>query len=216
MSGMHRHNNILRQLDREFNSHFNSTFISKYAFLCDAEDPVDLHGDDGVKNGFITYMTAWLSNIDRLMSMALACSEVIDFSGYDLIDLGGGKSVSTIYLSHNYKFKSITSVDIHPMLLEDGKKNLDKYCKIEEKILHINFVCQDIRKYLIEKGKYIFFAFNPFEWQVFERFIRNNLEVLKDSGSVILYANDRCINELLDFSTLLARDDYYNLSVVKF
>ena len=161
-------------------------------------------------------MTVWLSNIDRLMSMLLASNMTFDSSSYHLIDLGGGKSISTIYLSHLYEFKSITSVDIHRQLLEDGKSNLDKYCRMEGKSLCIDFVCQDIREYLIEEGKYIFFAFNPFEWQVFERFIRNNHEVLKGSDSLLLYANDRCINELLNFSTLLARDEYYNLSVVYF
>ena len=115
-----------------------------------------------------------------------------------------------------YEFESITSIDIHPRLLDDGRKNLDKYCKIEGKNLYIDFVCQDVEKYFLEEGKYIFFAFNPFEWSVFGRFIENNLEVLGGSDSILLYANDRCINELLNFSTLWARDEYYNLSVVSF
>jgi len=213
---MHQHNPDLRQLDRDFNSHFNSLFVNKYSFTCDAEDAFDLHGADGVSKGFITYMTAWLSNIDRLMSMLIGSNAAFDTSEYDLIDLGGGKSVSSIYLSHMYEFNSTTSVDIHPQLLEDGKKNLDAYRKIEGSNLHIDFLCQDIQEYILKQGKYIFFAFNPFEWQVFERFIMNNLRVLKSSESILLYANDRCINQLLNFSTLLSRDDYYNLSVIRF
>ena len=95
MINMHSHNPTIRKIDREFNSHFNSLFINKYSFICDAEDPVSLHGAEGVKKGFITYQTAWLSNIDRLMSMANACDVLFDSSKYRLIDLGGGKSIST-------------------------------------------------------------------------------------------------------------------------
>ena len=216
MIALHQHNLKLRQVDRDFNSYYNSLFVNKYSFLCARESAVDLHGVDGVKKGFIAYETAWLSNIDRLMSMIFANSTEFDALSYDLIDLGGGKSISTIYLSHMYEFRSVTSIDISPQMLEDGKRNLDAYRKIEGKRMFINFLCQDIQEFLLEKGRYIFFAFNPFEWSVFERFIEHNLKVLRGSDSILLYANDRCINQLLNYSKLLARDDYYNLSVVKF
>ena len=213
---MHRHNNDLRQLDRDFNSHYNSLFINKYQFLSNNEDPIMLHGEEGISKGFITYMTAWLSNIDRLMSMLIYSNLELNTASYDLIDLGGGKSISTIYLSHSYHFKSVTSVDIHPQLLEDGKRNLNAYNMLGGSNLNIDFICKDIQEYRLEEGKYIFFAFNPFEWSIFEKFTRNNLEVLKSGESILLYANDRCINQLLEFSTLIARDEYYNLSVLKF
>lgn len=212
----HQHNSNLRQLDRDFNSHFNSQFINKYSFHSDQEDPIDLHGEDGVGKGFITYMTAWLSNIDRLMSMLISSYPEFNASNYNLIDLGGGKSISTIYLANKYRFITTTSVDIHNKLLEDGKRNLDAYLRIEGNSRSIDFLCQDIQEYQLEPAKYIFFAFNPFEWSIFQKFINNNIEILKKSESILLYANDRCINELLDYSKLLARDDYYNLSVVQF
>ena len=212
----HKHNPDLRQLDRDFNSHFNSLFIDKYSLRSEQEDPINLHGMDGINKGFITYMTAWLSNIDRLMSMLISSYPNFNTSNYNLIDLGGGKSVSTIYLADKYEFKSLTSVDIHHKLLEDGKRNLAAYQKIEGNDCCINFLCQDIREYKLEPGKYIFFAFNPCEWPIFDKFINNNLEILTRSESILLYANDRCIDEMLNYSQLLARDDYYNLSVVKF
>ena len=213
---MHQHNQNLREVDRVFNSHYNSLFIEKYGFLCDTENAVDLHGTDGAKKGFISYMTAWLSNIDRLMSMLMSSYKEFRPSDYDLVDLGGGKSISTIYLSHIYNFKSSTSIEIHPKLIEDGKKNLNLYAAREGKNLKINFIQLDVQEFILQKSKYVFFAFNPFEWVIFEKFLMLNSGALRGSESILLYANDRCINQILEHSTLLARDSYYNLSVVKF
>ena len=58
--------------------------------------------------------------------------------------------------------------------------------------------------------------FNPFGWKTMKEFVSNNIEALRQNKSVVLYANDTCIEELLRFGTLVVRDDFYNLSVILF
>ena len=211
------HNPGMRDLDRNFNSFYNSLFVKRYSFSDGFVDSTSLHGEDWKTKGFNAYQTVWLSNLDRLMSMLFSAETDFNSSDYELIDLGAGKSISTIYLCHNYCFNSSLAIDIDASLLDDGIKNLEKYAAKEGRQLNIQFLRQDIQKFRLEDGKkYILFAFNSVEWNVFQKFFTNNIDILSDTNSIMLYANDRYINQLIGVSSLLARDEYYNLSVVKF
>mgnify|MGYP006283561667 CR=1 FL=1 len=214
---MHHHNHSLRTADRNYNEFCNFLFLEKYALLHESIDPLQLHGEEGLKKGFTTYMTVWLPNIDRLMSMVFTKIPGFNPAQLHLIDLGGGKSISTIYLAYKYQFASATSLDIHQHLLDLGKKNLASFNALEGANLDINFLCKCASKLRLPiKGKYLFFAFNPFGWDIFHEFLALNADLLFGSGSLLLYANDLFINELLTCSALVERDGYYNLSVVKF
>ena len=58
--------------------------------------------------------------------------------------------------------------------------------------------------------------FNPFGWKTMSQFVSNNIEVLQKNNSVILYANDICVANLMEFGRMVKRDDFFNLSVIAF
>ena len=58
--------------------------------------------------------------------------------------------------------------------------------------------------------------FNPFGSNTIEKFILNNLKFMKDSKSLILYANDIYVDCLLNHGKLIERDQKYNLSYIQF
>ena len=58
--------------------------------------------------------------------------------------------------------------------------------------------------------------FNPFGWETMNQFVSKNIEVLQRNNSVILYANDVCVGNLLEYGRMVMRDDFYNLSVIAF
>ena len=68
----------------------------------------------------------------------------------------------------------------------------------------------------IQDKRYAVFMFNPFGWETMSEFVSNNIEVLRKNKSVILYANDICVNNLLEFGRIVKRDDIFNLSVIAF
>ena len=68
----------------------------------------------------------------------------------------------------------------------------------------------------IQDVKSIIFMFNSMNWNAFKNLIIKNLENLKKNKSIILLANDHCINEILAFSKLIERDDQFNLSAEYF
>ena len=47
-------------------------------------------------------------------------------------------------------------------------------------------------------------------------FIKNNLEILRKTDSLLMYANDICVEEMLDYGAVVERDPFYNLSLISF
>ena len=59
--------------------------------------------------------------------------------------------------------------------------------------------------------------FNPFGFKTLKTFLDLNIENFKTNKSLILYANDLLINEIdLNYNVQISRNNFYNLSVIKF
>ena len=80
----------------------------------------------------------------------------------------------------------------------------------------ISFKIADARKIKLQDKRYALFMFNPFGWETMNQFVSKNIEVLQKNNSVILYANDVCVGNLLEYGRMVMRDDFYNLSVIAF
>jgi hypothetical protein len=72
----------------------------------------------------------------------------------------------------------------------------------------IPFEVGDARTYRAPEEPIVLFFFNPFGWETMRAFFENNIDTLKKTKSFLLYANDICINEILNYGKLLSRDDY--------
>ena len=214
---MYLHNSYLDESIIEENYKFNNSYINRIGcndFYIEADK---LHGEKWAELGYNSCQTVWFQNIDRLMNFLIK-KEInpIDFS---LIDIGSGNGLSTIYFAQNYTFKNITGIEINRELNNisiANQKKVNLKMHKNEKPLKINFKCLNAEGFKIQDVKSIIFMFNSMNWNAFKNLIIKNLENLKKNKSIILLANDHCINEILAFSKLIERDDQFNLSAVYF
>ncbi len=80
----------------------------------------------------------------------------------------------------------------------------------------ISFKIANANQIKLQDKRYALFMFNPFGWVTMSKFVSNNIEVLRKNNSVILYANDIYVDNLLEFGRMVKRDDFFNLSVIAF
>ena len=204
------HNNSLDEKIRIENEKFNHKWIQLNKFDCYqsiSKDHLDFDNFDST-----TFMVVWFKNIDRLIKML---PSKIDFSEYSLLDFGCGSGISTLYFLENYQFKSYFGFDKSKYLICKAEKNKEIFFKDKDLSSKIEFEVCDATNFAI-KEKSNFFMFNPFGLKTMEKFFFNNLNFLKKSSSYFLYANDLCISSISHYGTILARDNIYNLSCIKF
>lgn len=209
-----RHNREIPLDIRQQNDTYNSEWVSKCRLIGANYVPseeLDVNATRALDAN--PFMVVWLRNIDRLFSLL---PKSLDLSGYILIDVGCGSGISTSYIHKNYSLKNVIGFDFSPKLVNNALNN--------KKILYgngddgnsLNFECADASTYLIPNEKIILFLFNPFGWKTMKSFIENNTAALSKNDSLMLYANDVYINEISDYAKVIARDEFFNLSIVAF
>ena len=206
----YRHNNSLDAKIRIENEKFNHKWIQLNKFDCYQSIPKDHLDFDNFDS--TAFMVVWFKNIDRLIKML---PSEIDFSEYSLLDVGCGSGISTLYFLENYQFKSYFGFDKSKYLICNAAKNKEIFFKDKNLSSKIEFEVCDATNFKI-KEKSIIFMFNPFGLKTMEKFFVNNLNFLKKSSSYFLYANDLCISSIANYGTILARDNIFNLSCIKF
>tara|TARA_B100000963_G_C22578331_1_gene649596 strand:- start:716 stop:1342 length:627 start_codon:yes stop_codon:yes gene_type:complete len=204
------HNNSIDEKIRIENEKFNHNWIQLNKLDCYqsiSKDNLDFDNFDAT--GFLV---VWFKNIDRLIKML---PSKIDFSEYSLLDVGCGSGISTLYFLENYQFKSYFGFDKSKYLICNAEKNKEIFFIDKDLSSKIEFEVCDATNFKI-KEKSIVFMFNPFGLKTMEKFFLNNLNFLKKSSSYFLYANDLCISSIGHYGSILARDNIYNLSCIKF
>lgn len=128
------------------------------------------------------YATVWLRNIDRLIAAAR-----IDPAQFDFLDVGCGKGVAALYARDRFKFARVGGFDFDDHLVATARRNLVLSSVKGE----IDFFAGDAAEIRLPARRTFYFLFNPFGAAVLQRFVDNNLETLRSTGSVIGYANCR-------------------------
>jgi hypothetical protein len=213
---MYKRNPTLSDADRADNSAFNERFITQFGLADSIVHASELHGPDWSSKGFNSFQTVYLKNIDRLMSMLPLDNSSL--TNYSLLDIGGGNSISTIYFAHSYNFGSFISVEIDSELIAQALANVSNYnlSAIPPNNIKIDMVHSDISCLHLSDTQHVLFMFNSVTWPPLSKFISLNHELLAKNSSFILLANDHCVNDLAPYCELVARDDYYNLSCLRF
>ncbi len=204
------HNNSIDRKIRIENEKFNNRWINLNKFVCYqsiSKNHLDFDNFDSTE-----FMVVWFKNIDRLIKML---PSKLDFYEYSLLDVGCGSGISTLYFLQNYQFKSYLGFDKSKYLICNAEKNKEIFFKGKDPSSKIKFEVCDATNFKINQ-KSIVFMFNPFGLKTMEKFFFNNLNFLKKSSSYFLYANDLCISSIAQYGTILARDNIYNLSCIKF
>ena len=210
----YHHNPHLSECIRQENDVFNQSWIKSVGLLgSESVSVTDLNVPEEQKHNCSPFVVVWLKNIDRLHSMF--CN-YYDPSDFDLVDLGCGSGISTIYFKSKYHFKDVSGVDFCSNLIGLALKNNKTALKNNVIDCEIEFHCRDARDYRLPNKRSAVFLFNPFGWSVMESFVRNNLSVLRGTHAVFILANDLLVNDLTKYCRLIDRDDTYNLSIVEF
>ena len=207
------HNSFLDEQIRKENYKYNRDFISQNKFL--GFENVDLEGLDvppEQKKDSSPYNLVWLKNIDRLINLIPLGT---DFKDYELVDVGCGSGISTLYFASKYFFKSYYGFDFSNKLIAIALKNRVKFFDRYKLSLDIRFHVQDANEFKLSQ-KSVLFMFNPFGRETIKKMVFNNLNFLKDSNSIILYANDHYSDFLNKYGNQINRDAEYNLSYIKF
>jgi hypothetical protein len=126
------------------------------------------------------FMTVWLLNIKRIVNRSK-----INPEDFNLLDVGCGKAISTMYFRSQYNFKSVSGFDFEQSLLDIAEKNI----LYSESKKDIDLFNADASTFILENKKWFLFMFNPFDSFIMENFMKNNIETLRNTNSVVGYAN---------------------------
>ena len=132
----------------------------------------------------------WLNDID-----ALIATDRTKTSDYHFLDVGCGKGIAALYVRERYYFKTVTGFDFVPDFIEAAERNLH-YSTIKGPI---DFYIGDAGDWLLDDRRWFLFLYNPFSEHVLEQFLRNNIDVLRKTQSVLAYANAQELETILDF-----------------
>lgn len=209
-----KHNNEMPSDIRKENDEYNVGWITSEGMVGDnivTRENLDV--DESIKLDASPFMVVWLKNIDRLMSRL-----PIDFDHgkYTLVDVGCGSGISTIYFYKKYAFKHFIGFDFSSSLISIANKNNENIRTSYVSNKPILFEVGDAKNYRLLDEPLVLFMFNPFGWETMRIFIENNADVLRKNKSILLYANDICVNEIVKYGRVLSRDDFFNLSIVEF
>ena len=209
-----KHNNEINEVTRAENDEFNVTWINANNFVGgDVVPKSELDVSEATKLDASPFMLVWLKNIERLCEMF---EKSYDYKEFVLCDVGCGSGISTLFFSHKYPFKKFCGFDFSAKLIGLAESNKVIASNNDFDISKVGFEVADAKKVKLQNERNAIFMFNPFGWETMSIFIKNNVEVMKETKSILLYANDICIEEILEYGTLVERDDFYNLSLISF
>ena len=209
-----KHNNAIDEVIRAENDDFNATWISAHDFVGGEVVPQsELDVSEATKLDASPFMVVWLKNIERLCVMF---DKSYDYKDFVLLDVGCGSGISTLFFNQKCPFKRFFGFDFSAKLIGMAENNKVIASTNDFDVLKVDFKVADARKVKLVSERNAIFMFNPFGWETMRIFIENNADMLKETKSVLLYANDICIEEMLDYGAIVERDDFYNLSLISF
>jgi len=201
----------------DFNSRYNSEWISSNHLLASSKSVDDLRLEGLDVSDSHPHEVGWLSNIDRIIDM-LPLS--FDPSDYDLLDLGCGSGISTLYFLDRYNFNSFQGVDFSPTLVNVAVRNLEIFNNTKKSNHQVIFKVADAREYVIDSSnRNIFiYMFNPFGFDTASDFLDRNIGLLRSRNAIIAISWDIWIWQLLAkrWHKAVIRNSLYKLSLVVF
>lgn len=208
------HNIDICKTIRDENEVYNASWIQASGLIGDHPLPVDELGVDKLlREDMNAFMVVWLKNIDRLCSMI---PTGVKIGSYQLIDVGCGSGISTLYFYAQHKFKFFLGFDISQNLIKIAKINKYRILSHISRAEQIEFRCMDARNIMLPHEPNVLFMFNPFGWETLSTFLENNIKNLRKNRSFLIYAKDILGAEPLKYGVMVCRDDYFNLSVISF
>ena len=136
------------------------------------------------------------------------------------VDVGAGTGIAMSYVWLFHQFASVQGIEISHNLVAIGKKNLNHISARESRLGQPNepqLDQGDGREHKLAKGEYTIFMFNPFGPETLRGFLSNNSEILSESSSRLLIANDKyLLPRSQENARILERDEKFHLSMLGF
>lgn len=200
-------NNLVRYINFTYNYYFK--LINKIKIDL-TEDDLNFLKKKGYKNSK-GLGTVWLLNLRRLYKNFKKNNYK---RKYHFIDVGCGNGIPLIYAFKKFDFLSYTGFDFVDRYVENSKRNLKNCSKNSNKI---NVFKGDAKNLILDNKKsYFIFMFNPFDEKIMNRFLKNNIKILKKNKSVIAYVNYIHLSEILKFSKNIIKIKKYKSALIKF
>lgn len=199
----------------EFNNNYNQEWIRGKGLLEESKSLEDIEKEGIDISNSEKYETGWLRNIDRLIDML-----PLDFdpANYNLLDVGCGCGISTLYFADNYKFKSYKGFDFSPSLIKVASKNKSIFNQSSVKDLDIQFSVSNAKNWKCSKSKTLIYMFNPFKYETARVFFTKNMQVLQETNCILALAWDTWIENLAseNFHKSIITNRKYKLSLILF
>jgi len=170
----------------------NMIFVNKHNLVGYENMEVDKLRIENSKSGNC-YELSNLTYIDEINSLI----SVDEQNLYEFVDVGCGSGISTIYAAMHLNFKNYKGFDFSELLIYMAIENLKR---IDSEQYDINFFTADAASYSSADKLVFFYLFNPFDENILEKFILNNIENFKKNSCKIFYVNNKHINIFSNFS----------------
>ena len=122
----------------------------------------------------------------RFLKRVLKSARATGVPFRNFVDMGCGKGKACLFMARTGTFRRVIGVDISSHLLTAARDNRAHMGGI----IPIEFIEADAQTYKLPEGPSLVFLFNPFDAVALARFIGNNLDYFRKTGSVIAYGFD--------------------------
>ena len=117
-------------------------------------------------------------------------------------------------MKKKFNFNSVSGFDLFKEIVERSRDNIKRSGEKD-----INVFVADANSFVIPNQKNLIYMFNPFSEKVLRSFMKNNIEILKKTNSVIAYYNQiggdlKVIRSFAHKS--ISTDRYYGISLILF
>jgi SAM-dependent methyltransferase len=130
----------------------------------------------------------WIYMLKLLINMFLKEGRA---NNYNFIDIGCGNGLPLIYAYKYYNFNSYKGIDLFKKSIIRSRINIKK-----SNCNNITITQEDASKYLLDDKRYFIFMFNPFAGEIMNKFLTNNIDIIRKNNSVIAYINQISSNEV--------------------
>jgi len=156
-------------------------------------------------------LDGWLYLCNKLINMFRKEHDCKDFS---FIDVGCGNGLPLVFVKKKFDFQSVSGFDFIKEVVERCKGNVDR-----AGLKDINIFIADAKNFKLDNKKYLLYMFNPFDAEIMNEFMKNNIDIMQKTGSVIAYYNQLSdelnIIEKFQYKKII-KDDYYKISIIKY
>ena len=112
-------------------------------------------------------------------------------NNYNFIDIGSGNGLQLIYAYKHHHFKTYKGIDLFKKSIIRSRESIEK-----SNCHDVSVTQNDASKYLLDDKRYFIFMFNPFAGEIMNKFLTNNIDIIRKNNSVIAYVNQISSSEL--------------------